>query len=66
MSMSTPEAPNPAKRPERDDTIKPEDIEVDESGDEEEERGRKALRRPVRNTGRGPGSKGGVGTGLRA
>lgn len=66
MSMSSPEPPTPAKRPERNETITPEDIEVDDTGDEESERGRKALRRPVRNTGGGSGSKGGVGTGLSA
>jgi len=33
MSPSTPEVPNPAKRPERSDTIEPEDIAVGGEGE---------------------------------
>lgn len=64
MSMSAPDAPTPAKRPQRNETLTPEDIET-EDNEEEGSRGRKALRRPVRNTG-STGGSGGVGTGLSA
>lgn len=64
MSMSSPDAPTPAKRPQRNETLTPEDIEI-EDNEEEGSRGRNALRRPVRNTGNTGGS-GGVGTGLSA
>lgn len=65
LSPSVPDAPNPAKRPERGKTIEPEDIEVgtEDQEDSDEKRGRRALRRPAGNTG-GTGS--GVGTGLNA
>lgn len=60
-----PEAPNPAKRPERGDTISPEDIAVGEEEDTggENRRGRRALRRPRGSAGEG---EMGVGTGLSA
>jgi len=63
MSPSTPEVPNPAKRPERSDTIDPEDIAVGGEGEESEKKGRRALRRPSGNT---VGSNQSVGTGLSA
>lgn len=65
LSPSVPEAPNPAKRPERGRTIEPEDIEVGTEGreDSDERRGRRALRRPSGNTG---GTVSDVGTGLNA
>jgi len=65
MSPSTniPEAPNPAKRPERSDTIEPEDIAVGGEGEESEKKGRRALRRPSGNT---VGSNQPLGTGLSA
>lgn len=68
MSSDVPDPPNPAKRPKRNETVEPEDI-VTEDEDQEEGRGRKALRRPVRNSGgnNGSGANGsGVGTGLSA
>jgi len=63
MSPDTPETPNPAKRPERDETVEPEDIAI--GGDEEtdQKKGRRALRRPTGNT---VGQSQGVGTGLNA
>ena len=63
MSPSTPEVPNPAKRPERADTIDPEDIAVGEEEDSGEKKGRRALRRPSGTT---VGSNQSVGTGLSA
>lgn len=67
MSPDMPEAPNPAKRPERKSTINPEDITVSDSeqSDESEERGRRALRRPS-GTGSTGGTGNNVGTGLNA
>jgi len=68
MSLSTPDMPKPpptpARRPERGETISPEDIAVgteDESSDER--RGRRALRRPAGNV---QGNDMSVGTGLSA
>lgn len=63
MSPSTPDVPNPAKRPERADTVAPEDIAVGEDDDSENTKGRRALRRPSGNS---VGSSQGVGTGLSA
>lgn len=62
LGADTPEAPNPAKRPERGDTVQPEDVVVADSdqASEEEERGRRALRRPANGQGNN------VGTGLSA
>lgn len=63
MGSDVPDPPNPAKRPERKDTITPEDIVVADSDSDDEDRptGRRALRRP---TGGAVGSD--VGTGLSA
>lgn len=65
LSPSMPSAPNPAKRPERSDTVQPEDIVVgtEDSDSDESKRGRRALRRPSGNV-QGGGES--VGTGLNA
>jgi len=64
LGADVPEAPNPAKRPERKDTVQPEDIVVADSDqeDSDEPRGRRALRRPASPS---SGSTN-VGTGLSA
>lgn len=61
MSPDVPEAPDPAKRPERRSTVKPEDVVVSdqEQDNGDDQKGRRALRRPA-------GSGNGVGTGLSA
>lgn len=65
LSPSMPDTPNPAKRPERSETIQPEDIAVGTEGGDADEgrRGRRALRRPSGNVQDGGSS---VGTGLNA
>lgn len=61
---SAPKVPTPAKRPERGETIEPEDIAIgDADSGDDEQRGRRALRRPSGNV---QGSGGSVGTGLSA
>ena len=66
LTPSTPNVPNPAKRPERSASIEPEDIVLgtDNSGNEDDRKGRRALRRPSGNV--QGGSEPGVGTGLSA
>lgn len=55
--MSTPkipEAPNPAKRPEREDVIEADDIEIGTGEDDEtspNKKGRRSLRKPSASTG---------------
>lgn len=62
MSPDMPEAPDPAKRPERRGSVKPEDVVVgeDQEADTSTPTGRRALRRPAGQTGAS------VGTGLSA
>lgn len=64
LSPSIPDAPNPAKRPERKESINPEDITVgsEDQEDDTSQRGRRALRRPSGSA----ASSGSVGTGLSA
>lgn len=64
LGGSVPDAPNPAKRPERAEGVSPEDVVIAESEDstDDEKRGRRALRRPA---GGQSGAKD-VGTGLSA
>lgn len=61
-SPDMPEAPNPAKRPERRSSVKPEDVVVadQEQDNGDDQRGRRALRRPAGSSGND------VGTGLSA
>jgi len=63
---SAPDVPNPAKRPERSETVEPEDIAVGEEGEVDKKKGRRALMRPRAAAANTQGSSGGVGTGLSA
>ena len=56
----TPDIPDPARRPERKETVSPDDVQIGAIEEENElyKKGRKALRRPSADTSSGAGGVG--------